>query len=101
MGSTFVQVAHYKGRFFLRDGYHRAVSLLRAGITTIPCILIEAHSFEEIGAEPKVMFGYETLFGDRPPMLSDFFNESVSVDVLQPAIRKVVRVAGEQFLISG
>ena len=101
MGSTFMQVAHYKDRYFLRDGYHRAVSLIRAGITTIPVIYIEARTFEDIGADPQTMFGYETLFGDRPPLLPDFLDDFVSTDVLQPAIRKVIRITGEQFIITG
>jgi hypothetical protein len=101
MGSSFIQVAHYRDRYFLRDGYHRAVSLLSVGFTTIPVIFIEARTFDEVGADPQTMFGYETLFGDNPPLLTDFLNDTVSAEVLQPAIRKIVRVTGEQFIISG
>jgi hypothetical protein len=34
-GTSCLQVAHYNGRYFLRDGYHRAAGLVRAGITVV------------------------------------------------------------------
>jgi hypothetical protein len=101
MGTSYMQVASYNGRDFLRDGYHRAAGLLRAGISTVPCVYIEAESFEEVGANPGTMLGYEVLFGDRPPFLSDFWDDSVSATVEQPTIRKAIRLRGEEFSIQG
>ena len=51
-----------------------------------------------VGAEP--MFGaYEVLYGDTPPFLSDFWNNDVATDISQPAVRKVVRIRGEEFVV--
>ncbi len=101
MGHSYLQVAHYNGRDFLRDGYHRAAALLHAGINEVPCVYLESKTFEEVGANPATMFSYEVLYGDRPPLLGDFWDDSVSADIEQPTIRKAVRLRGEEFSIQG
>jgi len=98
MGASYLQVVRYKDRSFIRDGYHRAAALLRRGIYEVPCIFIEANAFEEVGT-PVGSFTYEVLYGDRPPRLTDFWDESVSAAVDQVAVRKVVRIRGEEFVV--
>jgi hypothetical protein len=39
-GSPFFEIAQYAGRWFLRDGYHRAYKLLRAGIFQLPAVIV-------------------------------------------------------------
>lgn len=98
MGASFLQVVRYKGRSFVRDGYHRTAALIRRGVFEVPCILIEASTFEEVGAAPGA-FSYEVLFGDRPPGLADFWDSDVSRPIQQLAVKKVVRVRGEEFVV--
>jgi hypothetical protein len=98
MGTSYLQVIHYHGRYFLRDGYHRAAKLLRSGIAIVPCIYINARSFEDFQAPPGAL-PYETLYGDRPPSLVDFWDDSVSAEISQLAIRKVIRIRGEEFAV--
>lgn len=101
MGTSYLQVVRYKGRAFIRDGYHRAAGLMRAGIYEVPCILIEAQTFEQVGpVQVPGAFGFETLYSERAPLLSDFWNDRVSADVTQPAVNKVVRVRGEEFVVA-
>jgi hypothetical protein len=52
MGSPYLQVARYKERYFVRDGYHRAAGLLRVGVREVPCILVEASTFEDAQLSP-------------------------------------------------
>jgi hypothetical protein len=98
MGPSFLQVVRYKDRSFIRDGYHRAAGLVRRGVFEVPCIFIEAKSFEEVGAVAGA-FSYEVLYGDRPPGLVDFWDDKVSRAIEQPAVRKVIRVRGEEFVV--
>jgi hypothetical protein len=98
MGQSFLQVVRYRDRSFVRDGYHRTAGLLKRQIYVVPCIFVEAQSFEQISA-PSGSFTYEILFGDRPPMLSDFWDDAVSREIEQVAVRKVVRVRGEEFVV--
>jgi hypothetical protein len=98
-GTSYLQVVHYKGRYFIRDGYHRAVGLLREGINMVPCILIDAQNFHEqvVLSRPQEFLPYELLFGDRPPRLTDFWDDDVADAVQRPATRKVIRVRGDEF----
>jgi hypothetical protein len=98
MGTSYLHVARYRDRWFLRDGYHRASRLLRAGISVVPCIYIEARRFEEVQAGVGT-FPFEVLYGDRPPTLQDFWDEAVATDISQIAIRKVIRIRGEEFAV--
>jgi hypothetical protein len=100
MGTSYVQVARYQGRYFLRDGYHRTVGLLRAHVTKVPAVVINAPSFQYIAPQPG-LFDHEVAFSDRPPLLTDFLDDTVSVEGSQPTIRKVVRARAEQFVVQG
>jgi hypothetical protein len=100
MGASYLQVAQYQGRSFLRDGYHRAAGLLRAGVSTVPAIIFDAPSFQYI-APTSALFDHEVAFSDRAPRLADFWDDSVSADSLQPAVRKVVHIRADEFVIQG
>ncbi len=99
LGSSHVQVVEYRGRWMVRDGYHRLYGLLSRGATVVPCVIIRARTFEETGAGRPGFFGFETLYSDRPPRLSDFADTRYSVEVTTPAVRKVVRIRGEEFVV--
>jgi hypothetical protein len=98
-GVPFVQVAEYNGRWFLRDGYHRCYGLLKRSINVIPCIFVKARTFNEIGAVGGGFFSYEVLFGDHPPLVSDFLDDSVAKTASRLAQRKVVRVSASEFVV--
>jgi hypothetical protein len=98
MGASYLQVVRYRDRCFLRDGYHRAAGLLRVDIHDVPCIFIEAKTFEQVGAPPGSL-SYEILYGEHPPCLVDFWDESVSREIQQVAVRKVIRVRSEEFFV--
>jgi hypothetical protein len=98
-GAPFMQVAEYNGRWFVRDGYHRCFGLLRRGISKIPCVFVRARSFAELGAANPAFFPYEVLFGERPPFLRDFLDDTVSVTTRQVAQRKVIRIRAEEFMV--
>lgn len=102
LGASYMQVAHYKGRYLIRDGYHRGAGLLREGIDVVPCILIDAKNFDEVVVgQPQAFLPYEVLFGDRPPQLADFWDDDVAHTLLRPAVRKVVRARGDEFVVQG
>ena len=100
IGASYVQVARYQGRSFLRDGYHRTAGLLRAGISQVPAVVIDAPSFQFIAPAPG-MFDHDVAFSDRVPGLADFWDDTVSADAPQPAVRKVVRIRADEFVVQG
>lgn len=95
-GSPFFEVAEFRGRWFLRDGYHRAYRLLRAGVHRIPTVLIYARTVGELGANEPWFFGEDQLFSDRPPRVMDFLDESLVLRYERTALRKVIRIRIEE-----
>jgi hypothetical protein len=98
LGASFVQVVHYRDRWMVRDGYHRIYGLLRRGIQKIPCIIVEAADFAQTGAGRPGFFDYELLYSDRPPLLQDFLSDEFSAEVPLPAVIRIVRIRGEEFI---
>jgi len=100
LNTSYVQVARYQGRCFLRDGYHRAVGLLRAGTTRVPAVVIDAPTFQYVVPTPG-LFDHEIAFSDHPPMLTDFWDDTVAVQAQQPAVRTVLRIQAQKFPVQG
>ena len=100
MGTSYLQLARYQGRYFLRDGYHRAAGLLRAGINDVPAVVTDAPSFHYVTPVPG-LFDHEVAISDRPPLLTDFWDDAVSADGTQPVVRKVVRIRADQIVVQG
>lgn len=96
---NFFNVAHYQGRYFVREGHHRTAGLLHHSTETsaiAPCILIEAQTIEQVGWQ-QGMFPISTLLSDYPPYLSDFWNESLSCDIIQKPVHRVIRMQIDTF----
>jgi hypothetical protein len=84
MVPSFLQVAQYQGRYYLRDGYHRAYGLLRRGVQHVPAFVRRVPTFEQLGMLPG-MLPHDAVFGERPPTLQDFLDDEVSGECIRPA----------------
>lgn len=93
---SYVQVAQYRDRFFLRDGYHRSVALLRRGVAVVPCIFIFARSLQELTPNGG-LFADDVLFAERPPAVCDFLDPNVTLTTRRPGVRRVLRVRADDF----
>ena len=65
-GTPHVHVVEYKGRYFLKDGYHRCFALLSRGITQAPVVLERGRSFSDVHGGGASLIAPEHLLGDRP-----------------------------------
>jgi hypothetical protein len=90
---SFLQVARFQGRFVLRDGYHRAYGFLRRGITRVPALVREFAPFQDLGL-PAGLLSQAAFLGDRPPILPDYLDNTLSATVLIPAVQKMIVVTG-------
>lgn len=99
--SSYVSVVRYHGRYFLRDGYHRVAGLLKAGITTIPALVNDASTFDYVSPPKQDLFRYEVAMSGTPPLVGDFWDESVACSGAIPAVRKVVRIRADEFCTQG
>ena len=75
---NFVQVARFNGRYIVANGYHRAVALIKAGHTRMPCLLRDVPSIEAAGLVPPGFFDLGRLFAPRPPLVSDFLSANAT-----------------------
>jgi hypothetical protein len=89
---SYLSVAGVNGRYFLRDGYHRAYGLLRAGITHVPALVRDFTSFEEAQMPAHGLLPMEAFMGDRPPTLPDYLDDTVGVDTFAPITTKMIIV---------
>lgn len=90
---SFVQVVFHRGRYLLRDGYHRSLGLLARGFTHVPVLYREFNEFENLGIGPGMLLELAYL-GTRPPLLADYLSEAVSAEVYLPASQKMIVVQG-------
>jgi hypothetical protein len=97
LGPSYMHVVRYRERYFLRDGYHRAAALVKAGINLVPCILVDATRYEEVVSLPG-MIAEDRLLGDRPPSIADYWSDDVASEISTPVVKKIVRVKPDQFV---
>lgn len=76
-GSNFLSAVRSGSRILLQNGYHRAYSLRRLGLTHAYCIVedvtrkdeLKLTADEDVGSDPEFYFASK-----RPPILRDFFD---------------------------
>jgi hypothetical protein len=99
-GSPFFEVACFRNRWFLRDGYHRAYTLMQAGVFEIPAVIVYAKTLEELGATRPWFFSEDILFSENPPRVSDFLEDDLILEYDRPALIKTLRITTEEILAS-
>jgi hypothetical protein len=97
-GSPFFEVACLRDRWFLRDGYHRAYALLKAGVFEVPAVIVKAETLEELGAAKPWFFPEGVLFSATPPYVCDFLNDDVVLEYDRPPLVKSIRISMEEIL---
>jgi hypothetical protein len=86
---SFIQVAEYNGRYYLRDGYHRAFGFLARGQRRVPVFWRRLSTMEQMGM-PKGMLPHDAVFGERPPTLLDYQDDAVSGSCIRPSQVKLL-----------
>lgn len=97
-GGPFFEVARFRNRWFLRDGYHRAYALLRAQVFKVPAVIVQAATIEELGADQAWFFPEQVLFSNAPPLVVDFINEDLVIEYERPPLIKTLRITMEENL---
>ncbi|MGO4394910.1 hypothetical protein AB4Z46_26500 [Variovorax sp. M-6] len=69
-------VVEYRGRYFLHNGFHRALGAASAGATHIPCFVRSVSSAEAVGiSDSSGTFSEELLFSENPPTLAHYIED--------------------------
>jgi hypothetical protein len=95
-GSPFFEVAQYRDRWFLRDGYHRAFRCLQAGIFHLPAVIVRTRTLDELGAVHPRFFPEEVLFSATPPRVIDFLNDALLIEYHRTPLSKTLRITVEE-----
>lgn len=89
-----VQVVEYGNRYLLKNGYHRCYKLMESGITHVPAFVCSVGNWQETGGANQGMFQRDLVFGQRPPMLADYFTEA-AVELDKAGSNKMIEVMSE------
>jgi hypothetical protein len=94
-GSPFFEVAQYRDRWFLRDGYHRAFRCLQAQVFHLPAIIVKARTLEELGAVHPWFFPEEVLLSAAPRVI-DFLDGALVIEYHRSPLIKTLRITVEE-----
>jgi hypothetical protein len=94
--TSMINIGRYRDRYFLRDGYHRAYGFLARGIKKVPVITQDYDSFEHLGL-PQGMLSQDAYLGERPPTLSDYLKDDVSISTERSATQRVVVIQASEY----
>jgi hypothetical protein len=97
-GGPFLEVAQYRDRRFLRDGYHRAYALLHNGVSRVPAVIVYARTLAELGATRPCFFAEDVLFSAHPPRVTDFLDDTLTMQYDRPALVKTLRITVDESL---
>lgn len=97
---SYLQVAHVGDSYVLRDGYHRAVGLITAGMSIVPGFV---RDFDSAGAVlaglPPGMLPAATWLAPNAPRLPDYLDDAVSATVELPAMRRAIVITAVELTI--
>ena len=90
MSRSVMEVGRYEGRWYLRDGYHRGLALIRRGVRWVPSLVREFTELERL--LPGGMLPPPVFLGPRPPLLTSYLDDAVAADVQVRPQRKLILV---------
>ncbi len=93
-------VSNHSGRLLIRNGIHRAFLLAQMGVKVVPCILVkERGSIQSLQITSYPAFAPSVLTLPRPPMLTDFLDPELCLQVPLQRTHKVIRISAEELII--
>ena len=94
--SPFVHVVHLNGRYYLHNGFHRAIGARRAGATHVPCLLRDVTTPHEAGIMGAGRtFPLAVLEADDPPTIGHF-TQGRAHDVRIRAVSRILHISCSQ-----
>jgi len=94
----FILVSRVKGRFYLRNGMHRAFLLASSGIEKIPAVIVDEEILQQIVVSMPA-FQKDILEMERPPLLSDMLDENLTSVIPILRTQKVLRLSVQEMTI--
>ena len=96
-----VVVCEYGGRYYLRNGYHRLVALLRMGHATATVVVQSVSTWSDVAPPGPGFFPEAAMLAfPRPPMLVDFTDPRLAYNCRMRPAMSVLRVAMSELQIA-
>jgi hypothetical protein len=99
MVTSYLQVGGFQGRWFLRDGYHRSIGLIQRGVRYVPAFVRANMTMSDL--VPAGALEIESLLSAKPPVLADYWDDSVACSQRQPPPRRVISISASEISIYG
>jgi hypothetical protein len=93
-GLPQMSVTQYKGMYLMKNGYHRALALLKKGHEFLPCLLLSTDSYQSTGGQAPGFLPIDLVMSDKSPIMSDFLT-SAAVMVPRRRLRIMITVHSE------
>jgi hypothetical protein len=90
-------VREHGGRYVLVNGYHRAWWLRSRGVVMAPVIVAHPDTKNDLSQPGAIHL--DVLTGDRPPLVDDFLDETLSLTTQVRSMLKAVKISAEVTLI--
>lgn len=97
-GLPLVQVARFNGRCYLRNGFHRAYGLGRAKASHIPCVLIDAQSWDQVGAVGAPATFDQVLLESQAPPTCGHFISGRATDVKLRTTTRIIHLSWSEYV---
>jgi hypothetical protein len=95
----FFQVTEHAGRCYLINGFHRALTLGRAGITHVPCLFRRVDDWEKMHIrQGNISISKQVLESANPPTVSHF-TRGLAYPVTLRDLRRFVHVSWVEFTV--
>ena len=97
-GHPYLSAVEIDGRVVLTNGYHRAAALLSIGVNIVPCVAYRRSAFASFA--PIGSLVETTVMGEKPPRLTDYFDDSVSCALTKQPIQKLLLISANESIVT-
>ncbi|MGA8528306.1 MAG: hypothetical protein WB622_01235 [Acidobacteriaceae bacterium] len=94
-----IVVGKIGSRYYLRNGIHRAYLLRSLGIKSAPCLLVQEEAPPPITIQAYPTFTPEVLGRERPPLLKDYFDPKLSIEIPLQRTQKVIKISPDESIL--
>jgi len=94
-----LHVVEYNNRYYLHNGFHRALGIRAKGLTHLPCLVRRVSDSTSVGISDGGTLPLKTLESDNPPTLAHF-TQGRAYDVRLKSYSRVFTVTWNEHLVS-
>jgi hypothetical protein len=99
VGGPWTTVTRFNGRCYLSNGYHRVFGLQAAGATYIPCLLVDATEFTQVGAIGGGATFERTVLESANPPTCGHLTDARAYRIILHQFSRVIHVTWAEYAV--